>query len=114
MGSVVGAASTISIMTGPRRLLLGGLVGILIILTINAHIGTIWALPRFGVDTESALRAADRWLAGGAPYNADGFTAGHGVRQPFLYPPYALPFYAVLASLPRQAVLWAVVLLNFV
>ena len=98
-------------MTGPRRLLLAGLMTLLVILTVKAHVGTIWAMPRFGIDTESALMAADRWLAGGAPYNAAGFTAGPGVVQPFLYPPYTLPFLAILASLPRTLVLWAVVLL---
>jgi hypothetical protein len=97
-------------MTGPRRLLLAGLMTLLMVLTVKAHVGTLWAMPRFGIDTESALMAADRWLAGDLPYNTAGFTAGPGVVQPFLYPPYTLPFLAILASLPRLAVLWAIVL----
>ena len=32
------------------------------------------------------------------------------MNQPFLYPPYTLPPLAVLATLPRQVVLWSVVL----
>jgi hypothetical protein len=99
-------------MTGPRRLLLIGLLTLLAILVVKAQLGTIWAMPRAGVDLEAPLRAADRWLAGGAPYNAEGFTAGPGAVQPFLYPPYTLPLFAVLSVLPRQAILYAGVLLG--
>lgn len=99
-------------MTGPRRLLLVGLMAILAILVVKAQLGTIWAVPRAGVDLEAPLRAADRWLAGDAPYNAVGFTAGPGAVQPFLYPPYTLPFFAVLSVLPRQIVLYGAVLLG--
>lgn len=98
-------------VTAPRRLLLGGLIAILVIFTLKAHGGAFWVLPRIGVDTESALLAADRWSSGGAPYNAAGFTAGPGVNQPFLYPPYTLPFFVALASLPRQPLLSGIVLL---
>lgn len=98
-------------MTGPRRLLLVGLCAILAVLVVKAQIGTIWAQPRPGVDLEAPLRAADRWLAGDAPYNASGFTAGPGANQPFLYPPYTLPFFAVLSVLPRQLVLYAAIVL---
>src|SRR6476646_1560338 len=84
--------TTIGAMTGPRRLFLVALLVLLGLLIVKAQVGTIWAVPRAGVDLESPLRAADRWLAGAPPYNPEGFTAGPGVVQPFLYPPYTLPF----------------------
>ena len=56
----------------------------------------------FAVDLEIALRAADRWMSGGQPYLADAFTKGSGYELPFLYPPYALPLFAPLATLDRS------------
>lgn len=58
-----------------------------------------------GVDMEIPLRAAERWLAGGQPYLASSFTNVGGVTQPFMYPPYVLPFLAPLTLLPRWLVL---------
>jgi hypothetical protein len=90
--------------TGPRRLLIGALVVLLAILIVKALIGTVLIAPRFAVDLEIPLRAAERWLAGAPPYLASAFTSPPGATQPFLYPPYTLPFYAVLTELPRNLV----------
>jgi hypothetical protein len=90
--------------TGPRRLLIGALVVLLAILIVKALIGTVLIAPRFAVDLEIPLRAGERWLAGAPPYLASAFTSPPGATQPFLYPPYTLPFYAVLTELPRNLV----------
>ena len=85
----------------PRRLLLAALVAILAILTVKALIGTVLIAPRFGVDVEIPLSAAERWLAGQPPYIASAFTSAPGATQPFLYPPYVLPLLAPLTSVSR-------------
>ncbi|HEV7603708.1 MAG TPA: glycosyltransferase 87 family protein [Candidatus Limnocylindrales bacterium] len=90
-------------MNGPRRLLLGGLVAVLAIVMVEALAGILVG-PRFAVDLEIPLRAADRWLAGQPPYLADAFAAPAGASLPFLYPPYTLPFLAALDQIPRSAV----------
>jgi hypothetical protein len=91
-------------MNGPRRLLLAALVVLLVILEVYALLGTVLIEPRFAVDMEIPLRAAERWLAGEAPYLASAFTSPPGATQPFLYPPYVLPFFALLSELPRVLV----------
>lgn len=91
-------------MDGPRRLLVGALIAILAILIAYALLGTVLIAPRFGVDMEIPLRAAERWLAGQPPYLASAFTSPPGATQPFLYPPYVLPFFALLTGLPRMLV----------
>ena len=88
-------------MDGPRRLLLGGLVALLTILILVALIGTVLIAPRLAVDLEIPLRAAARWSAGEPPYLASAFTSPPGATQPFLYPPFTLPFLALLTGLPR-------------
>ncbi len=90
-------------MNGPRRLLLGGLIGILVVVMAQAIVG-IFVLPRFAVDIEIPLRAAARWVAGEAPYLADAFKEPPGPTLPFLYPPFTLPFLAPLAQLPRSPI----------
>jgi hypothetical protein len=94
-------------MNGPRRLLVASLLVLLVLLIAKAQIGTIWVGPRAGVDVEIPLRAAERWMAGGEPYEASAFVSGPGATQPFLYPPFMLPFYAVLTSVPRSLALWS-------
>jgi len=88
-------------MNGPRRLLLAGLVVLLTLVIAKALLGTVLIGPRLGVDLEIPLRAADRWLAGEPPYLASAFTSPPGATQPFLYPPYTLPFFAILTAAPR-------------
>jgi hypothetical protein len=88
----------------PRRLLLAGLVGMLAVLIAKALLGTVLIAPRFGVDVEIPLRAAERWLAGQPPYLASAFNSAPGATQPFLYPPYVLPMFAVLTAVPRLLV----------
>ena len=88
----------------PRRLLLGALVALLAILTVKALIGTVLIAPRFAVDMEIPLRAAERWQAAGQPYLASAFTSPPGATQPFLYPPFVLPLFGLLADLPRMVV----------
>ncbi len=56
------------------------------------------------VDIEIPLRAADRWLHGGQPYLASSFAVTSGPGQPFLYPPFVLPFVAPFATLPLEPV----------
>ena len=91
-------------MTGPRRLLIGALVVLLAILIVKALIGTVLIAPRFAVDLEIPLRAAERWEAGEPPYLASAFSSPPGATQPFLYPPFTLPFFALLTGLPRALV----------
>jgi hypothetical protein len=88
----------------PRRLLVGALVALLAILELKALLGTVLIEPRFAVDMEIPLRAAERWLAGAPPYLASAFTSPPGATQPFLYPPFVLPFFALLTDLPRMLV----------
>jgi hypothetical protein len=90
--------------TGPNRLLRVGLVAIWMVLLAYALIGTILIAPRFAVDLEIPLRAAERWTSGLPPYEPGAFVSEPGATQPFLYPPYLLPLLAVLAKLPREAV----------
>ena len=94
-------------MSGPRRLLVGSLVVLVTILIVRTHLTSIWVRPHFAVDVEIPLRAADRWLAGGEPYQAQAFVTGSGANLPFLYPPFTLPFFAILTWLPRTLVLWS-------
>jgi hypothetical protein len=89
-------------MNGPRRLLIAGLVAILFVLVLKALIGTVLIEPRFAVDLEIPLRAAERWHAGAAPYLATAFTSPPGATQPFLYPPFLLPVLGLLTGIPRQ------------
>ena len=77
---------------------------LLALLIVKALVGTVLIAPRFAVDMEIPLRAAERWLAGEAPYLASAFTSPPGATQPFLYPPYVLPFLRVLTELPRMLV----------
>ena len=58
-------------MKGPRRLLVGALIALLVILVVKALLGTVLIAPRFAVDMEIPLRAAERWLAGESPYPAN-------------------------------------------
>ena len=90
-------------MHGPRRLLVVGMVIILSTLTAKALMETVLIGPRFAVDLEITLRAAERWLASDRPYLPDAFTSPPGATQPFLYPPYTLPLFALLSAVPRQA-----------
>src|SRR5436190_430683 len=95
---------TAAATTGPRRLLITALVVLLVLFELKAFLGTVLIDARFAVDIEIPLRAAERWLAGDAPYLASAFTSPPGATQPFLYPPYVLPFFALLSELPRQLV----------
>src|SRR6478735_7132183 len=88
----------------PRRLLLAALVVLLAILNVKALLGTVLIDARFAVDMEIPLRAAERWQAGQTPYLASAFTSEPGATQPFLYPPFVLPFFALLSELPRALV----------
>jgi hypothetical protein len=104
--TIAGAPS----LPGPRRLFVVALVVLLVILDIKALLGTVFIDARFAVDMEIPLRAAERWLAGQPPYLASAFTSPPGATQPFLYPPFVLPFFAILSELPRVVVGTAAVL----
>ncbi len=81
--------------------------GLWIIAALAVAFGWAWSLSSYsvGVDLEIPLRAAERWAAGGQPYLGSAFTNLAGSSQPFMYPPYALPFLAPLTLLPRAVVL---------
>src|SRR4051794_40486419 len=98
-------------MNGPRRLLVGGLLVLLVLVTVRAQ---VWTRLSPGVDLQIPLLATDRWMAGGEAYQASAFVAAPGETQPFLYPPFVLPFLSFLTPLPRSAVLWAWIGLLFV
>lgn len=91
-----------TIGSGPNRLLRGALVAIWILLLAYALVGTVLIAPRFAVDLEIPLRAAERWTAGLPPYQPNAFVSEPGATQPFLYPPYVLPLLAAAATLPRE------------
>jgi hypothetical protein len=84
--------------------LISALVLILAVMCLYALIGTVLIAPRFAVDMEIPLRAAERWQAGQPPYLANAFTSPPGATQPFLYPPYVLPFFDLLTHVPRVVV----------
>lgn len=88
-------------MKGPQRLLLGAIVAILVLLEVKALANVVLIAPRFAVDLEIPLRAAERWLGGDPPYLASAFVSPPGATQPFLYPPYTLPFLGLITFLPR-------------
>jgi hypothetical protein len=48
----------------------------------------------------------ERWQAGGTVYVAEGFT-DPGAVPPFLYPPFVLPFLALLEPIPTELLRWA-------
>lgn len=98
--------------TGPNRLFRAALILLWIVLLVYALVGTVLIAPRFAVDLEIPLRAAERWLAGLPPYQPDAFASPPGATQPFLYPPYLLPLLAALAMLPREfvSVVWVALL----
>ena len=50
--------------SGPNRLLRGALIALWAILLVYALVGTVLIVPRFAVDLEIPLRAAERWMAG--------------------------------------------------
>jgi len=75
----------------PERLLRFGLWVVAAGAVAYAWASNLSSYP-IGVDLEIPLRAAGRWAAGGQPYLASAFTNHGGATQPFLYPPYVLPF----------------------
>jgi len=90
-------------MSGSRRPILSGLLLILAIFLVR-DLFRVFVASRFAVDVEIPLRAAERWLAGEAPYLVDAFTVRGGAALPFLYPPFTLPFLAGLTVPPRTLV----------
>lgn len=86
--------------TPSNRLLRIALLSVLVVLIVKALYTLVFVYP-FGVDLEIPLRAARRWADGGQPYLASSFTAPPGATQPFLYPPFVLPFLSLLLGLPR-------------
>jgi Glycosyltransferase family 87 len=95
-------------MGRPRLVIVASLVVLLILLTVRNDLALV-RHPHLGVDIEIPLRAADRWLAGRQPYQAQAFINGSGATLPFLYPPVVLPLFAPLSWLPRTPVLWGAV-----
>jgi hypothetical protein len=104
----------LTVGTGPNRLLRGGLAAIAIAIVGWSLLNHLLLVYPFSVDLEIPLRAAQRWVDGGQPYLASAFTAPPGATQPFLYPPYTLPFMSVLLAVPKVPlqVIWFVVCLG--
>ena len=90
--------------TRENRVLRVGLLTILAVLVAKAFMDTIPVASRLGTDLEISLRAADRWMVGVTPY-VPLLAASPGPSQPFLYPPYTLPFISVLAAVPRELII---------
>ena len=86
----------------PDRLLRAGLLAMTGI-AVAVAVRDLLSVYPIAADAEIALRAGDRWLAGGQPYLASSFQAPAGPDLPFLYPPFVLPFLGPLALLPRTA-----------
>ena len=86
--------------TPSNRLLRIGLGLVALLVCLGALADLVRGYPR-GADLEIALRAAERWMAGGQPYVAEAFSQGPGYDLPFLYPPYALPLFAPLTVIDR-------------
>jgi hypothetical protein len=81
---------------------------VLILLTVRNDLAVV-RQPHLGVDIEIPLRAADRWLTGGPPYEAHAFITGSGATLPFLYPPVVLPLFAAsLLMLTLTALFWPI------
>ncbi len=97
----------------PNRLLRAGLLGMTGIAVAVAVRDLLTVYP-IAADAEIALRAADRWLAGGQPYLASSFQAPAGPNLPFLYPPFVLPFLGPLSLVPRTAAVAAWILIGVV
>jgi hypothetical protein len=65
-------------------------------------------LPGLGMDLDTYRNAAASWLSGGPFYQPYQLAGSYDVaRQPILYPPMAIPLFALFTVLPR--VLWWVV-----
>ena len=94
-------AVILEVGTGPNRLLRAGLAGIAIAIIGWSLLNHLLFVYPFSVDLEIPLRAADRWLNGGQPYLASAFSSPPGPTQPFLYPPFSLPFVAALLAVPK-------------
>jgi hypothetical protein len=58
-----------------------------------------------GVDVEIPLRAAAHWSAGAPVYPPSAMQVTYGSDLPYLYPPFLLPFLSPIASLPREPVI---------
>jgi hypothetical protein len=56
------------------------------------------------VDVRIPLAATERWLAGEPVYLAASFTEPAIYGQPFLYPPFVLPFLVPLTAIPEEIV----------
>ena len=98
---------------GPDRLLRAAL-WILTGFVVALAVRDLLAGYPIAVDIQIPLRAASRWLAGGQPYLASSFQATVGPGLPFLYPPFLLPFFAVLTVPPETVVVaaWLALLLG--
>ncbi len=107
-------AFILTVGSGPNRLLRGGLAAIAIAIIGWSLLNHLLLVYPFSVDLEIPLRAAQRWVDGGQPYLASAFTAPPGATQPFLYPPYTLPFASLLLAVPKVPlqVVWFVVCLG--
>jgi hypothetical protein len=94
-------AFILEVGSGPNRLLRVGLSVIAISIIGWSLLNHLLLVYPFSVDLEIPLRAAQRWADGGQPYLASAFSSPPGPTQPFLYPPYTLPFLVPLLAVPK-------------
>jgi hypothetical protein len=92
-------------LSRPFRLLRLALAALALVVLVDSAVTILSYFP-VGLDLVIPLNAAERWLAGGTVYLAEGFTNPE-VLPPFLYPPFVLPFVAPLTLPPEMAVRWA-------
>ena len=100
--------------SGPNRLLRLGLSIIAIAIIGWSLFNHLLFVYPFSVDLEIPLRAVQRWVDGGQPYLASAFSSPPGPTQPFLYPPFTLPFLAALLLVPKTLlqITWFVICLT--
>ncbi len=91
-------------LSRPFKLLRIAFAALALAVLIDSAVTVLSYFP-VGLDVVIPLQAAERWLAGGTVYVADGFTNPE-LLPPFLYPPFVLPFFAPLTVLPEMAVRW--------
>jgi hypothetical protein len=100
-------AVVLEVGSGPNRLLRVGLSVIAIAIVAWSLLNHLLFVYPFSVDLEIPLRAAQRWVDGGQPYLASAFSSPPGPTQPFLYPPFTLPFLAALLTVPETLLQFA-------
>ena len=96
-------------VTGPRRTtrpspVVLGLAVVAAALVVYEAARVLTNFP-VSIDLVIPLQAAERWMAGGTVYVADGFHNPEAI-PPFLYPPFVLPVIGILTTVPSDVARW--------